>query len=87
MVDIPSEFYPIITRGEIVSRATAEATKFESVNTVLNWPAGTGMHKALAIAASRGIEDVKKLLDAVGAEVEALAQNMPLSALTSRLTI
>jgi hypothetical protein len=45
------------------------------------------MRKTLTVAASRGIEDVKKLFDAVGNDVGALVQNMPLSALTSELTI
>lgn len=60
---------------------------FEPVYTILNWPRGGIMRKTLTVAASRGIEDVKKLFDAVGNDVGALVQNMPLSALTSELTI
>ena len=59
----------------------------ESVYAIINWPGEATMRTALTIAASRGIEDVKKLFDAVGNDVGALVQNMPLSALTSKLTI
>ena len=45
------------------------------------------MRKALTVAASRGIEDVKKLFDAVGNDDGILVQDMPLSAFTSNLKI
>ena len=45
------------------------------------------MHRALAEAAKRGIEDIRKLLIAAGNDVEVLDRSMSVSKLVSQMRI
>jgi hypothetical protein len=54
---------------------------------IVKWFPGVRMHKALAIAARRGIEDVKRLLKAAGNDISALEKGTSLTKLISKMRV
>lgn len=53
----------------------------------IKWFPGAKMHRSLEIAARRGIEDIRKLLVAVGNDISDLDRNMSVSKLVAKMRI
>lgn len=53
----------------------------------IKWFPGAKMHRSLEIAAKRGIEDFKRLLVAVGNDINDLESSMSVSKLVTKMRI
>jgi hypothetical protein len=97
------KFPPITIKGEYISRTEMELLASDpslqrttvlpnkSSKTVkkgsIKWFSGAKMHRSLEVAARRGIEDLKKLLVAVGNDINDLESSMSMSKLVAKIQI
>jgi hypothetical protein len=55
--------------------------------TRIKWFSGAKMHRALKMAAKRGVEDIRKLLILAGNDIDLLERSLSMSKLVSKLRI
>jgi hypothetical protein len=79
---IPESAHPYREFGEFPSHPVVSEQR-----TMVKWFSGVDMYVALRIAATRGMEDIIKLLIAAGNDMKFLERNTSLSKLMSNMRI
>jgi hypothetical protein len=72
-----------LQRTNVPSKKSKKTGQKQSIK----WFPGAKMHRSLEIAARRGIEDIRKLLVAVGNDIGDLDRNMSISKLVAKMRI
>ena len=79
----------LLRNNGALQRANVPSNKFKKTGQTqsIKWFPGAKMHRSLEIAARRGIEDIRKLLVAVGNDISDLDRTMSVSKLVAKMRI
>lgn len=83
-IQIPTEFV-----SEILPKTCSATSSLLGVErkAKIKWFSGAKMHKALKMAAKRGVEDIRKLLVLAGNDTDMLERSLSMSKLVSKLRV